>query len=549
MSSFQNIVGHVSTSVTSAPAKFVLDDWGRLNRFLVLGSEGGTFYASEKAHTAQAFDATLRCIAADGPRVVRTVVAISDAGRAPKNDPAILVLAACMKKGDDATRKAAQAAVPKVCRIGTHLFHLAEAIQGLGGWGRGTKRAFAEWYTTRGSDDLAMQLVKYQSRDKWSHRDVLRLAKPSGHARGGDLDRLLGWSTKKTLVGAVTTDGDTLPSPVHPLIDAFEAAKRSASPKDSARLIREYNLPRECVRTEHLDSPEVWDALLHAGKYGMPMTAMLRNLGKMSTIGFLGTGSDAAKFVLSRIADEQALKHARVHPLAVLVAMMTYAQGHGVRGSNSWSVNLDLVSALDAAFYKCFQYVEPTDARYYLGLDVSGSMNAGLIAGLPGVTPRVATAALAMVTAKVEKETYAAGFTAGKSGYGGMHGGDPSGLTTIDLPSFDKLDKLCAHMHRMPMGGTDCALPMIDALAKKMPVDCFIVYTDSETFSSVSPVNALRNYREKMGIDARLVVVAMTAGSFTIADPQDSGMLDCCGCDTATPTVISEFVRGKLVAY
>ena len=157
---------------------FGVDDWSRLQRFLVLGSEGGSYYATEKKLTADNCAAVKRCIAADGVRVVQAVVDVSDAGRAPKNDPAILALALCLKTGDASTRKAAAAAVPKVCRIGTHLMHLAAFVNDIGGWGRGTKRAFGQWYQEKSASDLAYQLVKYQSRDGWSNRDILRLAHP-----------------------------------------------------------------------------------------------------------------------------------------------------------------------------------------------------------------------------------------------------------------------------------------------------------------------------------------------------------------------------------
>ena len=47
------------------------------------------------------------------------------------------------------------------------------------------------------------------------------------------------------------------------------------------------------------------------------------------------------------------------------------------------------------------------------------------------------------------------------------------------------------------MGGTDCALPMIYAKQKKLKIDVFIVYTDSETwFGKIHPTEALKNYRK-----------------------------------------------------
>ena len=71
---------------------------------------------------------------------------VSTAVRAPRNDPALFALALAAKLGDIETRRAAHAALPQVARIGTHLFHFAEYVKALGGWGRGTMRAFAGWY-------------------------------------------------------------------------------------------------------------------------------------------------------------------------------------------------------------------------------------------------------------------------------------------------------------------------------------------------------------------------------------------------------------------
>src|SRR6185295_160247 len=135
------------------------DDWARLDRFLILGSEGGTFYATERKLTRDNAEAVLRCIAADGARVVARIVEVSDEGRAPKNDPALFALALAAKLGDEPTRRAAFAALPRVARIGTHLYHFAEYIKALGGWGRGTMRAFARWYNDMDAGRLAFQAV------------------------------------------------------------------------------------------------------------------------------------------------------------------------------------------------------------------------------------------------------------------------------------------------------------------------------------------------------------------------------------------------------
>lgn len=138
----------------------------------------GTYYAAGRALTLQNAERVLDCLEADGLRVVERIVEISREGRAPKNEPALFALALAAKLGNQATRTAAFAALPAVARIGTHLFTFAEHIKVLGGWARGTTRAFARWYTDMDPKRLAFQAVKYQTRVGWSHRDLLRKAHP-----------------------------------------------------------------------------------------------------------------------------------------------------------------------------------------------------------------------------------------------------------------------------------------------------------------------------------------------------------------------------------
>ena len=514
---------------------FAVDDWTRLDRFLILGAEGGAYYASEWKLTRENAEAVLRCLQLDGRRVVERIVAISDEGRAPKNDTALFALALAAKLGDVDTRRAAFAALPRVARIGTHLFHFAEDVKALGGWGRGTMRAFARWYTEMEASRLALQAVKYQSRDGWSHRDLLRKAHPV--AKDDRQQAIFHWMTK----GWESVGNDPHPDQVLAMIWAFERAKRLRERADVpllCALIRDYRLPHECVPTEMKQHPEVWAALLPE----MGLTATLRNLGKMTEVGLLGAFSDAERLVVSRLERAEALRTARVHPLQILVALNTYAKGHGEKGKLTWKPRQRIVDALDGAFYLAFKAIEPTCARTLLALDVSGSMASGLIAGLPGITPRVGSAAMALITAAVEPNHEFVAFTNGSSR--SMHSarGIGSGISSIAISPRSRLDHVVKAVSDLPFGGTDCALPMIWAAENKVPVDIFCVYTDSETWAGdIHPVQALRAYRQKMGIGAKLVVIGMVSNGFSIADPDEGGMLDVVGFDTATPSVIADF--------
>ncbi len=74
---------------------------------------------------------------------------------------------------------------------------------------------------------------------------------------------------------------------------------------------------------------------------------------------------------------------------------------------------------------------------------------------------------------------------------------------------------------------------MLWALENDVEADAFVIYTDSETWAgAIHPVEALARYRQKTGIPARLIVVGMTSNGFSIADPNDAGMLDVVGFST-----------------
>ena len=545
----QPIPGSAQAPNSAGGYAWQVDDWTHLDRFLILGAEGGTYYIGERELVKQNHDALVRCIQADGVRAVNRIVEISDTGRAPKNDPAIFALALVAAHGSAEAKALAFQNLGQVCRIGTHLFHFAEYVNALRGWGRGLRNAVGRWYICREADDLALQVVKYQQRDRWSHGDLLRLAHPKAPSR--DHEAVFRWilsganglgerTVTRRVQGEPRVAKYAAAGALPPLITAFEQAKKASTKAEIVKLITEHDLPREAIPTQWLNEPEVWDALLAH----MPMTAMIRNLGKMTSLGLIQPFSDAAKLVVNKLGDEKALKRARIHPLAVLIAQKVYAQGHGEKGDLTWEPVSKIVDALDAAFYTTFSNVEPCGKPVLLALDVSGSMEASMIAG-SCLTAREASAAMALVTAATEPDCEIIAFSApAGGGFGGMHGGGESGITRVALSPRMRLDDVIKRISAIPMGGTDCALPMIWAHRHKLRVSGFITYTDSETWAgNIHPSQALRLYRDEFVSDAKAVVVGMTSNGFTLADPNDRGMLDVVGFDATAPAVIADFVR------
>jgi 60 kDa SS-A/Ro ribonucleoprotein len=498
----------------------------RLRRFLVLGVDGGTYYAAERELTKANAEVVLEWARNRSSQLVDEVVSISTSGRAPRNNAALFSLAAAAALGDAEGRKAALAALPKVARTGTHLFVFAGYIEQFRGWGRGLRRAVADWYLSKPVDAVAYQAVKYRQREGWSHRDLLRLAHPA--TAEAERKQLFDWICGRS------DDGPAL-------VEGFRQAQSATTAREWVAILDRYpSLSWEMLPDPALGEADVWSKLIGNG---VPQTALMRQLPRLTRLGLLAPMSDTLEVVVRQLTDRDRLLKARVHPVNILVAGRTYASGASARGQSSWEPVGRVIDALDAAFYTAFAAVQPANKQTLLALDVSGSMTVA-ISGLP-VTAREVSAALALVTAATEPKTSMVGFTAAS---GGARSGmfrrsvDLNGIAPLSISPRQRLDDVLKSISGLPFGRTDCALPMLWATANKVKVDTFVIYTDNETWAgSVHPHQALRQYRDWSGIDARLAVVALTATDFTIADPADPGMLDIAGFDSALPTLLTDF--------
>lgn len=495
-----------------------LDDWARLDRFLLLGSEGGTYYVGERTLTRDNATAALRCLAADGTRTIARIVEISREGRAPRNDPALFVLAMATAATVEATRREALSALPLVARTGAHILAFADMVEGFRGWGRGLRRGVARWFTAQDSDRLALQAIKYMNRGGWALRDLLRLSHPlTDRAETRLLFDWIAHPEHPAAIGAVRES--------FPLIDGLYRLRESSEPMRAAAIVRERRLPWEAVPTQLLNAPAVWEALLE----GMPMGALIRNLGKMGQIGVLAPASAAEAEVVRRLSDAGALARARIHPVRILTALKTYAKGHGNRGRLTWQPAPAVVEALDAAFDLAFDAIEPTGKRLLIGVDVSGSMHGTPCAGSPSLSAMEAAAAMAMACVRSERQVEVVAFD--------------TRLHAAPLTRRQRLDDVL-RLFAQWGGGTDVSLPILHALNRRQAFDAIVVITDSETWSGREhPVQALARYREIVNPAARAVVLAAAANSGSVVPDDDPLSLGCAGFDAAVPQVIGDFLR------
>ena len=580
-----------------------IDDLMRLRRFLIIGTSGSTFYASKNETILDNLDALCDLIVSGrGSEVLALLNEVSVGNLAMKPDPLLMSIALCMSVGvgrahsnkninrvttarDDVYAKnlRKKAAVIALSATGTptKLFALIGYVRQFRGTGRLVTDFIHNWFASRDNSKLAYQAVKYRQRDGWTLRDMLRLShyRPSVFSDNTIRSALLDWiahrdNVQDNLLREITVRGkkvvvdsknrivknreikdiqqvvlmdegteNVLRSHL-PVIDGYYRAK-DADINGMIHAIETCGLPWEALPTEALKEVRVWRALMnHIG-----MTALLRNLGRLGSIGFLNKNTDDASEVIRLLSDKDYVRKSGVHPFAILVARSVYESGSGVRGSLSWTVNRDVVRALDVAFELSFGNVQKTGKLILQGVDVSGSMWSDTIADSK-LTPAEAAIALALISAKVEdRMPLALGFTASKGYRYSRYSEDMAGLTEIEFKKNSSLSSLKKTIRDLSkqMGATDATLVIRYAIEHNLAVDTFVIYTDNENNSSPGMVtDYLRKYRQKTGIDARLVSVAFTATSYSVADATDPGQMDIVGFDASAPQILSSFIRGEL---
>ena len=506
---------------------FQISDIQRLRRFLIIGTDGGTYYTGERDLTRENVDFVVDMIKRDGARVVDTVHGVSVGGNAPKNDQAIFTLALCIIHGDADVRERALLVFNAVVRIGTHLFQFMDFYKKLGGgFGRSVKRTVANWYNhfalnEGGVDRLAYQMCKYRNRAGWTHRDVLRVVHPK--TDNPAIKDLFDWACHPT-----KWKGDNIPL----LVRSFEMLQLAADSKSAAFTLElDHELSHDMLPT-HLKDKVTWQELLPR----LPLRALIRQLPTLTRLDMLRPLSDNVEIVRSKLTNADALKRARIHPLHALVAHEIYKTGRSDRGRATWTPNRQVVDMLDECMHMTFDQLDEFNQRVYVGLDVSGSMGSQYGERAGPLTAAQAGAAITLALIRQTKRSVAYGFASDRT-WGSLD------MRDLHIGKQSSLDDVMRNVVKMTFGPTDCAMPMLHATNEGLLVDLFVVITDNETWhGEVHPSVALRHYRKEMGINAKLIVIGLTSTGFSIADPRDAYMMDIAGFDPSIPTIIEGFM-------
>jgi 60 kDa SS-A/Ro ribonucleoprotein len=513
---------------------FGVSDQSRLERFLILGVDGGTYYVGERKLTEQNVKFLKDFIARNERAVLNTVIEVSESGRAFKNTPALFALALILTEGQN--KAEARAAVPRVARTSTHLFELAEYLKNLGGWGRAKRAAIVDWYESMDTNKLAYQAVKYRQRNGWSHRDLFRLAHPKHAPKYPDgVDSGVGnfiLGKTRESIEDVTPD----------IINGFKVMQAAGSVDEVKRTLEMWtNLPWETIPTKFLKDADVWKTLFYNNQ--LEGQALVRNITRLARIGAFKDMVFTADYA-ERLADEERIAKTRLHPINFLNAVTVHQFGQIDRDNRNqwygyysastrkkdWTTASKIVDALTEGFYTSFKHVKPSGRRTMVAVDVSGSMTTYAANGLDLSAAQVA-AAMGMTIARTEKYSEIVGFS--------------HQIVDLGITANTSLETAMRKVQRS-FGATDISAAIDYAIRNKIDVDTFALITDNETNRGRKPTLALADYRQKRGIESKLASFGVAATEYTVADPKDPNQMDFVGFDSNAPRAFADFSAGRI---
>lgn len=480
----------------------------RLERFLLIGSEGGTYYVGEQKLTQENAENILKLLKTNGTDVVATVVDFAVNRRAPKADAGIFVLALAASFGDQTTKNAAYQAVTSVTQNSTQLFTFLANVQNLRGWSRGLRKAVARFYTGKSVEKLAYQIVKYRNRAGFTHRDALRLSHPQ-------TEEVARNELFKYAVGKLTEAEST-----NTLVQTFGKAQ-TATGKDLLALIDSAKLTWEMVPTSQLNDAEVLKALLP----NMQLTALVRNLNRFAKAELTKGNSATTKAIVAKLTNPEFVG-SNMHPVNVINSMLTYSSGRGVKGDSTWEVNQNIVDALQTTFELALKAIVPTNKKILIGVDISGSMNS-TVNGMQMNASQIANV-LAVTILKSEKNAEMVWFD--------------TNIVPTKLGRRSSIDEI---LRNSPHGGgTDCAQPLVYAANSLESYDAILILTDSETWAGPRHgFEVLQSYRKNVNRDVKVIEIALTATGHSTMPADDKNLLRVVGFDASVIDVVNAYLE------
>ncbi|NEO97256.1 MAG: TROVE domain-containing protein [Symploca sp. SIO2E9] len=518
----QPIPGREQEMIQGRSAGFMFNagTWKLLRRCLLVGTAQSTYYAGKRELTKDFAEVLRKAIAKDPKRVAHEILYASD-GRAINNSAPIFALVLLSMGEKPAAKAAFEEIFGQVVRTGSHFYEWLNYTKALRGFGKVVREAGKNWLSREDARGLAYQLLKYQQRHGFSHRDALRLfhVKPPS----AEHQQLFEWVVKGWQ--ELPTE---IPTPALTQIWWYEWLKRN--PEQTNQAIAKGHLTHEMAAPVGKMNKQAWQLLFNE----MPIGAMLRNLGSLTQLGVLRADApENLKRVQAILNSKKCLRQGRIHPIDVLKALKTYQSGGRLgRSQKTWQPVAPIVEILEKAVELSFEVVEPTGKVFLHAVDISGSMSYGVVDSVGLSCCEIATT-MALVTAKAEKNY--------------MIGGFSTQFRNLGITGKDSFSSAISKASNQNFGGTDASIAYDWMIRHRFKADVVCFWTDSESWAGRRhPSEALAEYRQKVNPKLKAVYVTLTPYCITLVDPQDPLSWDFAGFDPGVPRLIQMLATGEV---
>jgi 60 kDa SS-A/Ro ribonucleoprotein len=289
-----------------------------------------------------------------------------------------------------------------------------------------------------------------------SLRDVLRLARPT--PKDDARRALFGWLTDRPLEKWSPATADDLPEEVR----ALDTYRKAATPEEQVQIL-------ENARFR-------WDLLADAARGPLVWKAIARQMGPQALRMNLNTllrhdafaDADVIDFVAAKIADADEIRASRQFPYQYLAAYLN------ADTNLPQKIKAALAQAAEIACGNVPELPEPV----VIGLDVSGSMQSP-------ITGRRGRGATSRVRCVDVAALFAAAILRRNPDSVLIPFDDKTHRVTVD--PHDTILSLATRLAQYGGGGTDCALPLKEAVARhgKRPFAGCILVSDMESWIGV----------------------------------------------------------------
>ena len=465
----------------------------------------------------------------------------------------LLALAACTT--NDTISAKAYGAVEEVCKTSeailqfiSYCAQLSRVKKKTTGWGRVRRTTVQKWYRNKRPYDVAFSITSCQSYNHWNHKDLWKLCHiPIGESSSLGMKILCSYimlGYKKT-IDKFETDAEE-GSEEAKLLNLLQALKeiKSYKVKESgekvAKLVIKHGLTWDHLPCQWHNDATVWKQLLNY----LPLEVILKNLPRLHNLNVLQNNNAWQKCVVERILLDST--NPCLHPFTYFWHRTKYEQGFHFKRKYRWNPNIEILSALDVAFYSSMKCIKSSGKNLDVTVDLT-SPGARLLNSQYHLCSQT-VAALCYVLLHHEDQSHDVNICSKRGKKISILKEDTIGtIKTKLINETDKNDK--------KSNCIDFARPIINAKKQKRTstaiIDTFIIITDAvrkyaPKEKETLPWKALDQYEKaNPKSKARLITISVQSNALKINEKQNTGILEIAGLDDKVPSLILDFITEK----